>query len=559
MAILEYSREEYALRLKWLIIGRMLLLSVLLIILVIFQQSYRIYPFPIDYLYLFSLAVLALSVFYWYLLPRYPNQSLLAYLQVSVDIVLVTALVYLTGGIDSGLSILYHMTIITASIILYRRGGYLSASLSSILYGGMLDMQYYGVPGFVQSQTFTAIQVFYKVVINIFTFYTVAFLSSNLSDRLRRARQELREKSVDFEDLRNQQELILKSIASGILTMDLAGHVTSLNPAAEHITGYEGGEIRLRVQDIFGESIKQVFGHTDEMKEHSYRFEGRITKKNGGTAVLGMSASLLKDDRETVRGIILVFQDITKLIEMEEKVRRQERMATVGSLAAGIAHEIRNPLASLSGSIQLLRNDLDLQGDGRRLMDIVLHETDRLNTIISEFLEYARPRSTHKKLVSLAEAIDETVLLLRNSPVFQDTVAITVNVDPFLKMKADPQQLRQVLWNVLLNACQSMDTGGTIRISARELTSETEGVDWCEISISDTGCGISPGDLKNLFDPFFTTKHDGTGLGLAIVYRIVEDHDGMIDVTSEVGKGTTFTIRIPLTELPVYNFRHPSR
>ncbi|HWR72374.1 MAG TPA: ATP-binding protein [Nitrospirota bacterium] len=489
-------------------------------------------------------------------MPRSLNQTLLAYLQVSADIVLVTVLVYLTGGIDSGLSILYHMTIITASIILYRRGGYLSASLSSILYGGMLDMQYYDVPGFIRSQNFTAIQVFYQIFINIFSFYTVAFLSSNLSDRLRKAKQELQEKNIDFEDLRNQQDLILKSVASGILTMDLAGHVTSLNPAAEYITGYAGNEIRQRVQDIFGESIKQVFGHTDEMRERAYRFEGRITKKDGGTAVLGMSASLLKDDRGTVRGIILVFQDITKLIEMEEKVRRQERMATVGSLAAGIAHEIRNPLASLSGSIQLLQSDLDPKGDSRRLMDIVLHETDRLNTIISEFLEYARPRNIHKELISLADVIDETVLLLRNSPDFRETMTITVDTDPSLRLKADPQQLRQVFWNMLLNACQAMHTGGTIIISAKGLTSADEGVDWCEITISDTGCGISPEDMKNLFDPFFTTKHNGTGLGLAIVYRIVEDHDGMIDVESEVDKGTRFTIRIPLEGLAMSTLRH---
>jgi two-component system sensor histidine kinase PilS (NtrC family) len=331
----------------------MLFFSFLLAILIIFQHRYRIYHFPVDYLYIYCIAVLILSTVYWYLLPRSPNQSLLVYFQVSVDIILVAVLVYLTGGIDSGLSILYHMTIITASIILYRRGSYLAASLSSILYGGMLDMQYYDVPGFVRSQNFTAIQVFYQVFINIFSFYIIAFLSSNLSDRLRKAKQELQEKSLDFEDLRNQQDLILKSVASGILTMDLAGHVTSLNPAAEYITGYEGGEIRLKVQGIFGESIKQVYGHTDEMKERAYRFEGRITKKNGSTAVLGMAASLLKDDRGMVRGIILVFQDITKLIEMEEKVRRQERMATVGSLAA--ESPTRSQSACLvSGSIQLL-------------------------------------------------------------------------------------------------------------------------------------------------------------------------------------------------------------
>lgn len=526
----------------------MLLFFVLLIILIILQHRYAIYPFPVAYLYAFGLAILLLTTFYWYLLPRFTNQALLAYLQVSVDIILITFLVYLTGGIDSGLSILYHMTIITASIILYRRGGYLSASLSSILYGSMLDMQYYNVPGFIKSQNFTAIQVFYLVFINIFSFYTVAFLSSSLSDRLRKARQELKEKSIDFEDLRNLQELILKSVGSGILTMDLTGNVTSMNPAAEVITGYDGKDLRLRVQDIFGDSIRKIFGHTAEMKERAYRFEGRIVKKDNSRVVLGMAASLLKDDRGTVRGIILVFQDITKLIEMEEKVRRQERMATVGSLAAGIAHEIRNPLASLSGSIQLLQKDPGTSEDSRRLMDIVLRETDRLNTIISEFLDYARPKSPHKELVSLSEIAEETVILLKNSPVFREKTVITVDIPPLLKIRIDPQQLRQVLWNLLMNACQAMAEEGVVTVSATEQAYQGQEAEWCTITVSDSGSGILPEDLANLFDPFFTTKPDGTGLGLAIVYRIIEDHDGFIDVASEPGKGTTFTIRLPLAE-----------
>ena len=257
---------------------------------------------------------------------------------------LISFLVHVTGGIDSTFSVLYHLVIISASIISYRRGGYLAASLASILYGGMLDMQYYNVFGFVRSLNFTAIQVLYLVFINILSFYTVAFLTGYLSDRLRKTRQELREKSIDFEDLRNLQEHILKSVGSGILTLDLEGEITSWNPAAEQITGYTYEEMKTQLQNVFGQSIKGLFGHTDDLKERPFRFEGHIKKKDGTPAVLGMVASLLRDETNAVRGIILIFQDITKILQMEDQVRRQDRLATVGSLAAGIAHEIRNPL-----------------------------------------------------------------------------------------------------------------------------------------------------------------------------------------------------------------------
>jgi two-component system sensor histidine kinase PilS (NtrC family) len=551
LATFEYSREEYVTRLRWLMTGRVMLLFFLLVTLIFFQYRYHIYPIPVTYLYYVLLAVLLLTGIYRSFLHRVENLSLFAYVQISADILLVTFMVYLTGGIDSGLSILYHLSIISASIILYRRGGFLSASLSSILYGAMLDMQFYNVPGFARSQNFTAMQVLYQVFLNIVSFYIVAFLSSFLSDRLRRTRQELREKSLDFEDLRSLQEHILRSVGSGILTMDLDGRVTSWNPAAEYITGYGIEEIRKKAQEVFGTSIKSLFGHASEMQGRAYRFDSKITKKNRSTAFLGLSASLLKDDRNMVRGIILVFQDITRLMEMEEKVRRQERLATVGSLAAGIAHEIRNPLASLSGSIQLLQSELDLKGDDKRLMDIVLRETDRLNSIIGDFLDYARPKTPHKEPVSLASVVEETVLLLRNSPDCREGIAIVQDVVPSLRLIADPQHLRQVLWNLALNACQSMRGGGTLTISANKAAPPSGDPDWCEITVADTGQGIPREFLNKLFDPFFTTKADGTGLGLAIVYRIIEDHGGAIDVESEPGKGSLFRIRLPLEETTV--------
>jgi two-component system sensor histidine kinase PilS (NtrC family) len=548
----EFSKEEYAIRIKWLIWSRVVLTTVLVGVLILFQRHYIIYPFQTRYVYYFLFSVYGLTAVYWYLLKKIESLSFLAYLQTSGDILLVTALTYLTGGVDSGFSLLYHLTIISSSIILYRRGGYLSASLSSILYGAMLDMQYYNVFGFVRSQNFTAVQVLFLVFINILSFYIVGLLSGYLAERLRKTRQELQEKSVDFEGLRVLQEHILRSVGSGILTMDLQGNIASWNPAAELITGYRYDEIKSRWQQVFGDGMKGIFGHTDSLKARPFRFDGQIMKKDGSTAILGMTASLLKDEANAVRGIILIFQDITKMIEMEEQVRTQERLATVGSLAAGIAHEIRNPLASLSGSIQVLQGELDLQGDNKHLMDIVVRETERLNTIITEFLDYARLKNAQNDQIELLPILDETIMLLKNCKDCSCNIRIRHTIDPDVVIRGDAQRIRQVFWNLLLNACQAMPQGGEIVITARPFTRENDDTSWWEISIADTGRGIAYDDRDKIFNPFFTTKTGGTGLGLAIVYRIIEDHRGTITVDSVPGKGTQFIIRLPMMEESAY-------
>jgi two-component system sensor histidine kinase PilS (NtrC family) len=542
----EFSQGEYHVRIKWLMAIRVVLVTFLLGTLIFFQYEYKIYSYPAAHLFYFVFAVYLLSGIYWYLLGKIDNLTFFAYLQIAGDIVLVTLLVYLTGGIESSFSPLYHLTIISASIIIYRRGGYLAASLASILYGGMLDMQYYDVVGFVRSSNFTEMQVLYLVFINILSFYTVALLSGYLSERLRKTRQELRAKSLDFNDLRDFQEHILKSIGSGILTMDLEGHITSWNPAAELITGYSDSEIRGHLQDVFGDSIKSLFGHTSDLKENPFRFDGRIIKKGGDTAILGMAASLLKDERDDVRGIILIFQDITQIVQMEERVRRHERLATVGSLAAGIAHEIRNPLASLSGSIQVLQGELELKGDTKHLMDIVVRETDRLNAIISDFLEYARPKTSHQDRVVLSSLLEETITLLKNSREYRGGIRTRYDVDPTIIIPGDARRIRQVFWNLLINACQAMPHGGEITVSAVPSSQEDNDAAWCEIVIADTGPGMLPEYREKIFDPFFTTKVGGTGLGLAIVYRIIDDHGGTIAVDAGEGTGTKFRILIPM-------------
>jgi two-component system sensor histidine kinase PilS (NtrC family) len=545
----ESSTNEFYAKIKWLILSRLLLAAFLLSSLAFFQYRYHIFQFPSVTPVYFAIAIVILTGIYWYLLKVVTNLPFLAYIQITGDILLISWLVFMTGGIDSGFALLYHVTIISASIILYRRGGYLSASLASILYGGLLDLQYYSVLGFTRSQNYTPIQVLYSLFVNIISFYMVALLSSYLSERLRKTRQQLREKSMDFDDLQVIQDHILRSVGSGIVTMNMTGEITSWNNAAEQITGYRFDDIRTSWKTVFGDSIKGLFGHTDDLKARPVRFEGHIAKRDGSKAMLGFTATLLKDDADIVRGIILTFQDITRLLEMEEQIRRQERLATVGSLAAGIAHEIRNPLASLSGSIQILQGELELQGDQKNLMDIVLRETDRLNNIITEFLDYARPRSNQLEQISLASLLEETITLFRNSREFREDIVIICDIPSAIVVTGDSQRLRQVFWNLLINAAQAIQKGGTIAISA----ASGAGIDADEVTIRifDSGMGIASEHLEHIFDPFFTTKPAGTGLGLAIAYRIIEDHNGTIDVKSEEGKGTAVIINLPYFELPV--------
>ncbi len=540
-----FTRDESSKRFSWQILLRVFISTILIGSLIAIESRYHIFHFDTLSLIRLLAAVYAFSAIYWYLPRRYSDIRLLAFLQIAGDVLLVAWLVALTGGIDSGFSILFHITIISASINRSRRGGYFAASLASILYGGMLDLQYYNMLGYARSTNFTAGQVLYLLFVNILSFYLVALLSGSLSERLRKTRQELQEKSVDFEDLRVLQDHILRSVGSGIVTMDMSGKITSWNNAAERITGYALDDIRRNWQTVFGEGMKGLFGHTDILRERPVNFEGNIVKKDGNQASIGFTASLLRDEKEQVRGIILTFQDITRLIEMEERMRRQERLATVGSLAAGIAHEIRNPLASLSGSIQMLREEKELSADGKYLMEIVLRETDRLNTIITEFLDYARPKTHQSEVVQIEQLVAETVLLFRNSTAYRDDLSIKTDIREGIAVAGDPLRLRQVLWNLLINAAQAMTAGGVISVTANQSSSEPG---WIELRIADTGEGISPDNIRNIFDPFFTTKSNGSGLGLAIVYRIIEDHGGSIEAKSEQGKGCLFSIRLPSSE-----------
>jgi two-component system sensor histidine kinase PilS (NtrC family) len=255
-----------------------------------------------------------------------------------------------------------------------------------------------------------------------------------------------------------------------------------------------------------------------------------------------LTLALLRDERGEVSGILGIFQDLTQVQRLEEEMRRNERLAGLAEMAAGIAHELRNPLASLSGVMQILRTELAPKGEHRKLMEIALREMDRLDTIIAAFLTSTRPMELHLARCNIVAILDETVKLLYTHVDYQPSISVRLEFDsPEVWLVADSDQLRQVVWNLLLNAVQAMPRGGTLTVQATRRPAEG-GV---EVNIRDTGKGIKPDHLRQIFTPFFTTRHGGSGLGLAIVHRIIEAHHGRILIESREGQGTTVTLSLP--------------
>ena len=549
------SKEEFFRKLKFLMFSRVLVITFLLgsTVLVHFKEkSLYFEPYLIS-LYIIIVSTYSINLFYILILNRIKNLISFAYTQIVLDLMYVTAIIYVTGGIESIFSFLYILSIINASILLYRRGGLGIASASSIFYGACLGLEYYGTipPLFGQPPSILSYkisEVFYTIVINIAAFYTTAFLSSFLAEQVRKSKEELKEKELSLSHLEALHENIVQSIGSGILTLNNQKEITSFNAAAQVIT-------KLKTSEILWKNFYQIFFASQDkninLTNLPKRFETSFTRPDGHTLILGFSSSILRDKQGKEIGKIFTFQDLTRFREMEEQIKRMDRLAAVGELAAGIAHEIRNPLTSLSGSIQVLRDDLDLSNENRKLMDIALSETKRLNNLISDFLLFAQPGRGEKRRINLSSLVEETIDLFAHSPECKKNIGVTKSISPGLFMEGNAGHLKQVFWNILKNAAQSQPIGGVIYIETtindrKDTSGENFPKEKIKISIKDSGCGIPKEIQKKIFDPFFTTKEQGSGLGLAISYRIIENHKGEITIHSKENQGTEVIIFFPL-------------
>jgi two-component system sensor histidine kinase PilS (NtrC family) len=527
-------------RIKWLMILRVTAVTLLLGSLAVLQV-YQQRP-PITTVYVLIVFTYLLTIGYSILWSRVRNLALFAYTQILGDVVLESGVVFATGGLDSAFSFTYIFSIIAAGIILFRKGSFVVASFAGILYGALVNLQYYGVIMSSPSRLYTQGELIYNIFLNFVAFYTVAFLGSSLSERLKTTREALEEKSIDLQELQALNESIVRSMADGMVTIDLGGWITGFNKAAEEVTGLTAGEvIGMSFSGVFNwPDADALFDEVDAAAGLPYRRELSFLRKDRDL-VLGMTFSQLKNEQGSVTGLLGIFQDLTLMKGMELEMKKKERLAAIGEISAGMAHEIRNPLASLSGSLQLLKEELDLGEENRNLMDIALNEMDRLNNIVTEFLIYARPKAPDMEGCDLVSIVKDTAGLVVNSRELGEDVRLDADLpDEPVWISADPGQIKQVLLNLLVNAVQSIPGSGTVRIKVG-----ANGHGSAVVSVEDDGEGIDKEDLDRIFYPFYSTKERGSGLGLSIVYRIVEEHGGSIKVESEPGKGARFMVTLP--------------
>jgi len=574
------------LKLKWLTGLRLLLASALLGSAVILDLHERL-PFPTSPLYGLLGLTFGLSLLYALALRKQRHLLAQRLVQLALDLLLVSLLVHFTGGLDSAFPFMYIFVIFAAANLLERRGSLCVAALSSGLYGGLVAAEWTRViPPAEFAGGLAPLQpagyVVYQVLIHTVAFLAVAILSSHLVERLRRAGQELEQRGLDLRNLQNLHQAIVANISSGILTLDLAGRVIAFNQAAERITGYTFEDVRDRpwqatpftacslLTDFFAQPNPPVSAPATELY---------LDRRDGRPIPIGIACSPLRGEDGRPVGVVAIFQDLTERKQVEEQLRRADRLAALGHLAANIAHEVRNPLAAISGSVEVLREDLAITESNRELLSIVLREAHRLK-LITQFLDFAKPQPLLFRPCALRPLVEETLSILAKSSEYHPRMICTITEEPpALRALADSDQLRQVVWNLCLNAMQAMPEGGTLTVTLRlssagdgqlvnSSTSQlgrtgvqgqrdqstnrpadqsTEG--WVAIAFRDTGRGIPPEELGRIFDPFYTTRPSGTGLGLAIARKILESMGGRIEVTSRPNFGTTF--RLWLRRAPV--------
>lgn len=506
-------------KLKTLIAFRVFFVTLLLGTFFVFQIGYKIFPFPATVLHLVAV-LYGLSIAYSVLLGKVDSRKL-AHVQLSLDAVAVVALIFLTGGIESWFSSLMLLVVIASAIVIGRTAGYFNAIFLSILYGGLVDLQFYGFLPFPHNPLLTERDFLYNIFSHMLALYLTAYLMGYLVSRLEK-------KETYIEDLTLFNKEVIENTPSGLFTTDLAGRILIFNKAAEEITG------RSRA-DAHGRDAVEVFPFLERLIEKT-RIEG-VIERGGHEKVIGLTVSKMKDAKGTDIGFIGIFQDLTELKRMAEEIKRKEKWATIGELSANIAHEIRNPLASLKGSIEMLSESAVSPEQKEKLMLIATSEMDRLNRIIVDFLTYSRPSALDVTECDLADILDKTLDLI-NSRNSSGVVIRKSYISP-LVVKADPLKLEQVFLNLGLNAIEAMPHGGALEVSASSRQDDVE------ITFRDSGAGIAPDVHEKVFYPFFTTKTQGTGLGLSIAYRIIEDHGGKVALTSSPGAGATFRILMP--------------
>jgi two-component system sensor histidine kinase PilS (NtrC family) len=520
-------------KLLWLIGGRAAVITLLL-----GSASLILYrtpgAFPIDPLFALIGLTYALTAVWTLSLRFVDRHAWLVDVQVACDALIVSAIVYVTGGVGSYFSSLYTLPIIAASTVRSWRGGLTVGVLSSIVYTGLVLAQY--AAGGAEPLPPARVAVF-TVGVSVFGFLAVAGLSGYLAEGLRRTGAQLEEASTQLADLQAFNQHVIDSLTSGLATTDMQGRLLTFNRAAEAITGVSAAE-------VVGRSAAEVLQLAGSVQQ---RMEYGFQRSDGRHIEMGISGAPLLTPRGE-SGYLFTFQDVTELKKRDREARVQQRLAAVGEMAAGIAHEIRNPLASMAGSIQILRDELSLNAEQSQLMDIVLRESDRLNETIKSFLAFARPQRNAMSDLDVRRIVADAARLLENNAEVTARHAIVVDVpSDAVIFRADEAQIRQIVWNLATNGLRAMPDGGTLTLAVRGTPPAEDGRGGdVVIAVSDEGVGIAPEELDGIFQPFRGGFARGTGLGLSIVHRIATDYGGEVRVASQKGKGTTVEVAMPL-------------
>lgn len=573
----EFQREmesfDFAFRrkLQGLLLFRLLVgvFFLLLTILVQSRQNADLLAGHLRPLYYFSAILFAFTIIGSWRLPKIHHLRIFAYVQIIFDVLAVTVLVFLSGGVDSFYSFLYMPVIMSAAVLLMKKGSIWVASVSTLCYGTMLDLQYFGwITPFNVISSSSPIgdsgAYFHTILMNICSFYLVAYVSGHLAEELEKSSRRVQEQQRDLRRLEMLNQNIVQSINSGLLTVDLTGSIQHVNRHGQEILGLSYNQImRGSLQDILPaleSELESEMVMPDEAGSPPLqpiamgRKEIFYLRPSGEKLQLGYAISALQDSSGQCSGWIINFQDLTAVREMETHLQRMERLALAGKIAAEIAHEIKNPLAAMSGSMQMLQQELGDEPDLARLTTIVCREIERINSLVTDFLWLAKSPPKVEKLQPLAVCpkILDTLSLMKQQQEISSLFRVQTHfeVEPVLRM--DPYIFQQILWNLFRNALEAMPQGGDllVRVYAQSFPALVGGRHPAHIGIDiqDSGCGILPEVQEKIFEPFFTTKEVGTGLGLSTVYQLLQSCGGRIEVRSELNRGTTFSLLFPLPE-----------
>ncbi|MBK6428046.1 MAG: PAS domain S-box protein [Blastocatellia bacterium] len=529
-------------RLVWLVVARAAILGALVLLTLLLGRTSP-YVWPVS---LLAVIVSGFSIVYAVALRVAVPPRILIPIQLGNDVLIVTWLVYRTGDLESPFLALYLIVIFAASLLSSRIGVFaitiftivMGSAVGAAILSGVVaraDGTYYSDEALPVLQLSFA----YTIVATI----AVAVLSTHLADRQRRSDTELARTVRSLADLRAFNERVIESMRSGLITAGLDGVIASTNKAAEEITGRAKNELVGRpLSELFGELPMTVLAtHPDDHRIPVLRSEVAFDRQDGAEVHVGYNVTPLTSEDGDERGVVLIFQDLTEIFELEREVRRREKLAALGTMAAGLAHEIRNPLASMRGSVQVLASELPLDEGQARLMNIIQRESDRLNRTVTEFLAYARPAPFRPMAFDLRQSLVEAVTLLRNSPEVGPLHAIAERYpDHETPFFGDASQIRQIFWNLARNGLKAMPDGGTLTVRLDDVSPETY-----RLSIEDVGIGMDKTQVARLFEPFSASEPGGTGLGMAIVYHLVNEHGGRISVDSSKGRGTRVDVFLP--------------